>query len=298
MKDLAGRVAFITGGASGIGLGMARVFAREGMKVVIADIRQDRLDEAVGVLQQARAPVHAVRVDVADRAALARAADEAERVFGKVHVVCNNAGVNFFAPIDECTYQDWDWLLGVNLGGVVNGVQTFVPRIKAHGEGGHIVNTGSMASFIAGPSAGIYTTSKFAVRGLTESLRWALAPVGIGVSLLCPGLVNTQIHHSAEIRPERLARETGRQDPAVVARVAELQQYGMDPLEVAERVLRGIRNNDLFIFPHPEFREELQEIFNEILSALPDDTGGADPRRLAFENRRRSSLKKARGRQH
>jgi NAD(P)-dependent dehydrogenase (short-subunit alcohol dehydrogenase family) len=298
MKDVTGKVAFITGGASGIGLGLAQVFTRAGMKVVIADIRQEYLDQAMTVLGRASESVHAVRLDVADRAAMARAADEAERVFGKVHIICNNAGVNFFAPIDECTYQDWDWLLSVNLGGVVNGVQTFVPRIKAHGEGGHIVNTGSMASFIAGPSAGIYTTSKFAVRGLTESLRWALAPVGIGVSLLCPGLVNTQIHHSVDIRPAALSQDTGHQDPAFMARLAELQLVGMDPVEVAEKVLRGIRNNDLFIFPHPEFKEELREIFNEVLSALPGDTGSADPRRLAFESRRRDNLKKAKDPRH
>ena len=298
MKDVAGKVAFITGGGSGIGLGMAQVFMRAGMKVVIADIRQEFLDQAMARLESASGSVHAVRLDVTDRAAMARAADEAERVFGKVHVVCNNAGVNFFAPIDECTYQDWDWLLSVNLGGVVNGVQTFVPRIKAHGEGGHIVNTGSMASFIAGPSAGIYTTSKFAVRGMTESLRWTLAPVGIGVSLLCPGLVNTQIHHSVDIRPAALSQDTGQQDPAFMTRLAELQLVGMDPVEVAEKVLRGIRDNDLFIFPHPEFKEELREIFNEVLSALPTDVASADPRRLAFEGRRRDNLKKAKVPRH
>jgi NAD(P)-dependent dehydrogenase (short-subunit alcohol dehydrogenase family) len=298
MKDVAGKVAFITGGGSGIGLGMAQVFMRAGMKVVIADIRQEFLDQAMARLESASGSVHAVRLDVTDRAAMARAADEAERVFGKVHVVCNNAGVNFFAPIDECTYQDWDWLLSVNLGGVVNGVQTFVPRIKAHGEGGHIVNTGSMASFIAGPSAGIYTTSKFAVRGMTESLRWTLAPVGIGVSLLCPGLVNTQIHHSVDIRPAALSQDTGQQDPAFMTRLAELQLVGMDPVEVAEKVLRGIRDNDLFIFPHPEFKEELREIFNEVLSALPTDVASADPRRLAFEGRRRDNLKKAKAPPH
>jgi NAD(P)-dependent dehydrogenase (short-subunit alcohol dehydrogenase family) len=298
MRDVQNRVAFITGGASGIGFGMAQVFARAGMKVVIADIRADALERARQTLAAESLPAHAIRLDVTDRAAMARAADEAEGVFGHVHVVCNNAGVNFFAPIDECTYQDWDWLLGVNLGGVVNGVQTFVPRLKAHGEGGHIVNTGSMAAFIASPNAGIYTASKFAVRGITESLRWSLAPLGIGVSLLCPGLVNTEIHHSGALRPATLSQDPGRQDPAMLARVAELQRFGMAPLEVAEKVLRGIRSNDLFIFPHAEFREELQEIFGEVLGALPTEAGGADPRRLAFESRRRDNLRKAKATRH
>jgi NAD(P)-dependent dehydrogenase (short-subunit alcohol dehydrogenase family) len=298
MRDVQGKVAFITGGASGIGFGMAQVFARAGMRVVIADIRAELLARSLAQLRAAAHPAHAIALDVTDRAAMARAADEAESVFGPVHVICNNAGVNFFAPIDECTYQDWDWLLGVNLGGVVNGVQTFVPRLKAHGQGGHIVNTASMAAFIASPNAGIYTASKFAVRGLTESLRWSLAPLGIGVSMLCPGLVNSQIHRSGDIRPASLSQHTGRQDAGVLSRVAELQQFGMPPLEVAERVLQGIRNNDLYIFPHAEFREELQEVFGEVLGALPSDSGAADPRRLAFEARRRENLKKSKEPRH
>ena len=160
MKDVEGKVAFITGGASGIGLGMAKVFAGAGMKVVIADIRQDHLNEAMAHFSNTNLRVHPIKLDVTDRAAMAAAADEAERVYGNVHVVCNNAGINLFAPMDECTYEDWDWVIGVNLGGVINGVRTFVPRIKAHGEGGQIVNTASMASFITGPGAGIYTGAR------------------------------------------------------------------------------------------------------------------------------------------
>src|SRR5882672_7270828 len=136
MKTVEGKVAFITGGGSGVGLGMAKVFNRAGMKVVIADIRQEHLDAAAAEIEH-RDRLHAVKVDVTDRAGMARAADETERVFGKVHVLCNNAGINMFAPMDESTYDDWDWIMGVNLGGVINGVQTFIPRIKKHGEGGH-----------------------------------------------------------------------------------------------------------------------------------------------------------------
>jgi NAD(P)-dependent dehydrogenase (short-subunit alcohol dehydrogenase family) len=161
MRDLTGKVAFITGGASGIGFGMAKAFAAAGMSVVIADIRQDHLDTAMSGFAGAR--VHPIRLDVTDRKAMAQAADETQRVFGKVHIVCNNAGINQFNDIGTATYDDFDWILGVNLGGVVNGVQTFVPRIKAHGEGGHIVNTASMASFIASSVAGIYCSSRFAV---------------------------------------------------------------------------------------------------------------------------------------
>jgi len=291
MKIVEGKTAFITGGASGVGLGMAKVFADAGMKVVIADIRQDHLETAMIQFADTNLRVHPIRVDVTDRAAMATAADEAERVFGNVHIVCNNAGINLFAPMDECTFEDWDWVMGVNLGGVINGVRTFVPRMKRHGEGGQIVNTASMASFISGPAAGIYTASKFAVRGLSESLRWNLAPHNIGVSVLCPGLVNSAIHESDKIRPKSLSLHMAPVDADFMSRLADIHKVGMDPVEVGEKVLAGIRRNDLHIFPHPEFKEELREIFNEILSALPE--GPVDPRRLAVEEFRRESVAKA-----
>ncbi len=290
MQDVTGKVAFITGGASGVGFGMAKVFATAGMKVVMADVRQDHLDEAMKQLAAHKASLHPIRVDVTDRVALARAADETERVFGKVHVVCNNAGINLFNDIGSATYSDWDWVLGVNLGGVVNGVQTFVPRIKAHGEGGHIVNTASMASFISGPGAGIYTCSKFAVRGLSEALRWSLAPHGIGVSVLCPGLVKSAIYESEQIRPAHL--QGSRMDPQFLTRLAQVHQIGMEPEEVGEKVLRGIRRGDFYIFPHPEFKEELQAIFDEALHALPEEPAPAA--RVAFEDGRRALNVKAR----
>jgi NAD(P)-dependent dehydrogenase (short-subunit alcohol dehydrogenase family) len=293
MKDVAGKVAFITGGASGLGFGMAQAFSAAGMRVVIADIRQDHLDEALRHFAQSGARVHGVRVDVTDRKAMERAADEAERVFGKVHVLCNNAGINLFNDIAVATYDDWDWILGVNLGGVVNGVQTFIPRIRKHGEGGHIVNTGSMASFISGPNAGIYTCSKFAVRGLSEALRWSLAPHGISVSVVCPGLVDSQIYESDQIRPANLSATSGPADPQFMARLADLHHdAGMRPLEAGQKVLRGMQRNDFYIFTHPEFKEELREIFEEALDSLPDET--APPKRLAFEDYRRSLKAKAR----
>ena len=287
MKDVRGKVAFITGGGSGVGLGMAKVFTDAGMKVVIADVRQDHLDTAARELS-GRA-IHAIQVDVSDRAAMEQAAIESERVFGKVHVVCNNAGINLFNDIGDAKYSDWDWVLGVNLGGVINGVQTFVPRIKAHGEGGHIVNTASMAAFLAGPGAGIYTCSKFAVRGLSEALRYSLAPHGIGVSVLCPGLVKSAIYQSEQIRPERLQGTTT--SPEFLARLAEVHELGMPGEDVAVKVLRGIERNELYIFSHSEFKDELREIFDGILAALPDDP--VDPRRLQFEQGRRQRNREA-----
>ena len=292
MREVAGRVAFVTGAGSGIGLGMAKAFSAAGMKVVLADIRRDHLDEAVAQLAPAGGEVHPIRLDVTDREAVARAADEAQRVFGKVHVLCNNAGVNLFNDIGSATYQDWDWVLGVNLGGVVNGVVTFVPRIKAHGEGGHVVNTASMASFISGPGAGIYTASKFAVRGLSEALRWSLLPHAIGVSVLCPGLVKSKIHESDRIRPAHLSTDTTPADQQFMRILPQIHEAGMPPEEVGEKVLRAIRRNDFYIFSHPEFGDELREIFDEALAALPDEP--APTGRLAFEEGRRAAKAEAR----
>ena len=292
MRHVEGKVAFVTGGASGIGLGMAKVFTAAGMKVVIADIRQNHLDQAMGHFSNTNFQVHAVRLDVSDRKAMADAADEAERVYGPVDLVCNNAGINMFSPMDECTYDDWDWIMGVNLGGVINGVQTFVPRLKARGQGGHIVNTASMASFITGPGAGIYTTSKFAVRGLTECLRWSLAPHNIGVSVLCPGLVNSAIYESDKVRPKELSGAMGPVDPEFMNRLAEVHKVGMDPLEVGEKVLAGVKRNDLYIITHPENKDEAKELCDAILAAFPDEP--IDPRREAVEVMRRQAKLDAR----
>ena len=236
--------------------------------------------------------VHPIRLDVTDREGFARAADEAEKVFGKVHVVCNNAGINLFVPIEDCTYNDWDWIMGVNFGGVVNGIQTFVPRIRRHGEGGHIVNTASMAAFLPSAAAGIYTASKYGVRGLSEALRLSLYPYNIGVSVFCPGLINSRIYESEKVRPQQFASpENTAKSQEFMDILPKIHQAGMAPEEVGEKVLAGIRRNDLYIFSHPEFKEELREIFDEVLDSLPREEAPAD--RLAFENTRRDALKKA-----
>jgi NADP-dependent 3-hydroxy acid dehydrogenase YdfG len=271
---------------------MAKVFLKNGMKVVIADIRQDSLDRAMADFGNDRS-IHAVRLDVTDREAFARAADEAEKVFGKVHILCNNAGINLFVPIEECTYNDWDWVMGVNFGGVVNGIQTFIPRIRRHGEGGHIVNTASMAAFLPSPNAGIYTASKFAVRGLSEALRFSLYAYNIGVSVFCPGLINSMIYESEKTRPERFASpENTARSQKTMDILPEIHKAGMAPEEAGEKVLEGIRKNSLYIFSHGEFKDELREIFDEALEALPEEEAPAA--RLAFERTRREALKKAR----
>jgi NADP-dependent 3-hydroxy acid dehydrogenase YdfG len=289
MKNVEGKVAFITGGASGAGFGMAQVFLKAGMKVVIADVRQDNLNRAMSYFGS-NPNVEAMQLDVTDREAFAKAADKAEQVFGKVHILCNNAGVNLFVPIEECTYNDLDWIMGVNFGGVVNGIVTFVPRIRRHGEGGHIVNTASMAAYLPAPIAGIYTASKFAVRGLSEALRLSLFQYNIGVSVFCPGLINSSIYESEKIRPKNLASpEISAKNQIFMDKLPEVHKFGMTPEEVGEKVLAGICRNDLYIFSHPEFKEELKEIFDETLAALPEEDAPAA--RVEFEQGRCEGLK-------
>jgi NAD(P)-dependent dehydrogenase (short-subunit alcohol dehydrogenase family) len=286
VRDVSGKVAFITGGASGIGLGMARVFLRNGMQVVIADLLRKHLDEVAAEFAGNRG-VHLIQLDVADRQAMGRAAEETLRVFGKVHVLCNNVGVSQRNPVDEATYDDWDYVVGVNLGGTINGLVTFLPKIKAHGEGGHVINTSSMAGMIPVPAfAGIYAATKFAIRGLTDSLRLALGPHRIGASVLCPGMTRTRAITAGDVY--RSAHSAGTQPTESRNTIA----HGMDPEEVGERVLRAILRNEPYIFPHGEFKEEVREYFEEMLAVFPVNQQ-ADPLRLEGERRRAEMTRQA-----
>ncbi len=289
MKDLAGKVAFITGGGSGVALGQAKAFAAVGMKVVIADIRRDHLTQALEYFRERQLPVHGIELDITDRAAYAAAADEAEKTFGPVQLLCNTAGVSQFGPVQQATYEDWDWQMGVNLGGVINGCQTFVPRMLKHGRGAHIVNTASMAGILPIGGATIYCTSKFAVRGFSECLQQDLAPHGIGVSVLCPGAVNTNIHEAVLTRPKHLAN-TGYYgaDPGIMKSLKEVIQPGYDPVELGEIVVRAVERNDLYIIPYAEFREPILQRTNMIVAVLPDpkDDPGMAAREAAMAKRR------------
>ena len=275
LREVAGKVAFITGGDSGIGLGMARAFTEAGMKVVITYRTPHHLESALKSLAGAAGRVHAISVDVTDRPGMARAADEAERVFGKIHVLCNNAGVGVFAPLTTATYDDWDWGMGVNVNGVFNGVHTFLPRIRAHGEGGHIVSTASIAGLIVDDGPGIYSTSKFAVVGMMEALRAELADTNVGASVFCPGIVNTDIGDSQRDRPASLGDSAAKRPSAkMMARMRAAMRRlgpppGMDPLEAGRLVLRGIRRNDLYILNTPELASDLRERAGAILASLP-----------------------------
>ncbi|HTU66537.1 MAG TPA: SDR family NAD(P)-dependent oxidoreductase [Steroidobacteraceae bacterium] len=289
MKDLAGKVAFITGGGSGVALGQAKAFAAAGMKIVIADIRRDHLDSAVAWFRDHGLPIHGIQLDITDRRAYASAADEAEATFGPVQLLCNTAGVSQFGPVQNATYDDWDWQMSVNLGGLVNGIQTFVPRMIRHGLGAHIVNTASMAGFLPLPGCAIYCTTKFAVRGLSECLQLDLAPVGIGVSVLCPGAVNTNIHEAVLTRPAHLSN-TGYYgaDPTIMKSLKEVIAPGYDPVELGEIVVRAVRANQLYVIPYAEFKEPMQQRLDMALAVIPapqDDPGMAG-REAAMAKRR------------
>jgi NAD(P)-dependent dehydrogenase (short-subunit alcohol dehydrogenase family) len=269
MQDLPGKTAFVTGGASGIGLGIAKALLGAGMNVVIADIRDDHLAAATAELGNLER-VLALKLDVTDRAAYARAADAAEARFGKIHVLCNNAGVAVVGPTELATFADWDWVLGVNLGGTVNGIVTLLPRIKRHGEGGHIVNTASMSGLMPHPGATLYGTSKGAVVHMIECMRAELEPQGIICSAFCPGAVQSNIADAAKTRPAELS-DTG------YAEADKRRRQGgnffhlyMTKEDVGARVLRGILNDELYILTHSEFREGVEDRAQAMCAAVPD----------------------------
>ncbi len=293
MINFAGRTAFVTGGANGVGIGLVRALLGEGCKVVIADVREDHIDRALKSLDNRE--VMGVKVDVSSREGMAAAADEVEAKFGPVTLLFNNAGVNLFQPIEESSYDDWDWLMGVNLHGPINGVMTFVPRMIAHGQGGFVVNTASMAGWLASGTPGIYNTTKFAVRGMSESLRYSLAKHGIGVSCVCPGLVKSYIYASDDIRPAELSGTAKPVNKAGVEQLAGMHQVGMEPDVIAARILQGMRDNQTFIFPMPDHKDELAEHFEEVLGYYrdyPQDPGYDE--RVKIEAFRRQGYKEQR----
>jgi NAD(P)-dependent dehydrogenase (short-subunit alcohol dehydrogenase family) len=267
--DYQGKTAFITGGASGAGLGQAKIFGDAGSNIVIADIRQEAIDSALAELKGRGIKAHGIRLDISDRAAFAAAADEAENMFGPVHLLFNTAGVSIFGPLEQATYDDYDWIFGVNWWGVVNSMQTWVPRMIAHGEGGHIVNTASLGCFVAGSGAGIYSASKFAVHGISMAMRDALKDKGIGVSVLCPANIRSNIAESVKTRPAHLSNSGYKVDEREIAALREIYAQGMDPEELAGHVKQAIGENRFYIIPYPEARPMLEAAFRQVLDALP-----------------------------
>ena len=283
MKDLGGKTAFVTGAASGIGLGIATALAQAGTKVMLCDIEEEALDRAVEGLKQTNADVDGVKADVSLKAELKAAADAVVSRYGKVHVLVNNAGVGGGEPYGAWTGAGWDWTLGVNLMGVILGIEIFGPLIEQHGEGGHIVSTASIAGLISSGGAVQYSVSKYGVVALSEGLRSELAPRGIGVSVLCPGFVRTQIMNSLRNLPDRFGRIPA--DRLAAIRASEpfkmIQQRvsnGIDPAYVGELVREGIENDWPYIFTDSEFEPMIEARFAAIKQGF-DRIRGREPRR-------------------
>lgn len=280
MEDLTGKVAFITGGASGIGLGMARAFLDEGMKVSLADWNDIHIAQARERLAGNNA-VHFVKTNVADRDSLKAAANETLEAFGKIHVLCNNAGVNGGGTAASPDFEGWDAALAVNLGGVVNGTKIIVPIIREQGEGGHVVNTSSMAGIVPLPGLAAYSTSKYAVRGFSESLRVQLAEKGIGVSCLFPGATRTALVPLPEDDPEHIKEEGA---PQFLKDLWDAMRAAIDPYDTGREVVAAIKENRFYIFTNNEFLEEVKQRHREIEAAFPSEP--APPGRVKFESMR------------
>ena len=291
MQQLEGKCAFITGGASGLGLGMAQAFLDAGMKVTIADFREDHIEKAMALfdsIQKSR-DAHAILLDVTDRAAFARAADEAVAKMGAVHVLVNNAGVGIAGPVANATFDDWDFGLGVNLGGAVNGLVTFLPRMIAQGVGGHIVTSASLSALTPSPrNAAIYATTKAALMAMTEAMREELADHDIGVSVLMPGPFKTNIREAGQNRPARYRAHSGY--GAVEEKLAAREDAPdwMEPIDAGRMVVDAIRANRLYVITHGEFKAWAEAKFEDILAAFPPPK---DPERAKQMGRKRPVMK-------
>lgn len=272
IESFGGRKAFVTGGASGIGLGIAKALARRGAFVVIADMRADHIEEALDhvAAEGLAESVVAVDLDVTDRAAYAETARRMDEELGGIDILVNNAGVGLEGPILQATYADWDFGMGVNLGGVINGLQSILPQMIAKGRGGHIVNTASLAASVTMPGhLAIYAASKAAVLNLSENLRADLAAKAIGMTVLCPGFVKSNIHEAARNRPAHLREASGfaASEQALSERVAG--EDWMNPDEVGEMVAEAILEDRLYVITHGQFANRMRERAEALLAAAP-----------------------------
>jgi NAD(P)-dependent dehydrogenase (short-subunit alcohol dehydrogenase family) len=253
LTELKGKTVYITGGNTGIGLGIARAAANAGMNVVMGYIQEDQVEPAMKLFKaDQRSRVIAIRHDVTDREGWTKTLAEINAKFGNLHLLVNNAGIKTLRQAHQVDAKGWDAAVAVNFTGIYNGASAVVPHMLAHKEGSHIVTTSSMGGLLPGVNAGVYTATKFAAVGMMEALRVELAGTNVGTSVYCPGGVSTDNIVSA--------------DPN--AGTAALM---MDPLEAGERVLNGVKNNDLFILTHPEFKPGMKERFDAILASVPQE---------------------------
>jgi NAD(P)-dependent dehydrogenase (short-subunit alcohol dehydrogenase family) len=268
VKDFKAKTAVVTGAASGIGAGIATTLAGAGMNVALVDIQERALQQVHGQITAAGGKAIAIRADVSDARSLAAAAQAAEQAYGRIHVAVNNAGVAMHGtPLEEMALEDWNWVIGVNLYGVIHGIRTFVPLIRKHGEGGHVVNTASIGGLQMRPgwNTGAYSMTKYAVVALSEALEQELQGSGIGVSVLCPAAVRTSIYDSAKNRPARLGGPFERKQHRFLK---DTIADGLAPVEVGERVLRAIRDDEFFVFTHSEPRQVIEARHRRILDAF------------------------------
>ena len=288
MKDFSGKVAFITGGASGAGFGQAQVFGKAGARIVIADVRGDAIDKAVVELKGAGIEAYGIQLDIMDRDAYARAADEVERLCGSPpHLLFNTAGVNSFGPVENTTYGDFDWLIGVNLGGVINGMVTFVPRMIAAKRAAHVVTTSSLGGFQGSAAAAPYSAAKAAVINLMESYRMSLEKYDIGVTVLCPANIRSNIAEATRIRPAQFGESGYVANEESIQSLHSIHRHGMDPVELAGHVKKAVEANQLYCIPYPETKEHLRKHFDEIIDSIPpieSDPEGVRTRVEALQN--------------
>ncbi len=283
MKEFAGRVAVVTGAGSGIGLGLSRMFAKAGMNVALCDVRADALAKSVADVSTFGGRVMGLEVDVSHAGQVEAAAARIDEELGRIDIVCNNAGVVAYPrPVAEFTRADWDWILGVNLYGVIHGVQSFLPRIQKHGQGGHIVNTASIGGFQVqkGRRTAAYATSKFGVVALSEGLQNDLEGSNIGVSVLAPGAVNTEIYKAPEFRPDRFGGPQARPNVAP----PDLSS-GLHPDAVGRRVIEAIRNDEFYIFTHVGTRDWLSRRHARIIHAYEATERWAGTETALFKNK-------------
>ncbi len=265
LKDLRGKVAYITAASDGIGLGIARACSNAGMKVVIGYRNEERLKAALPLFKPGNAGVLAIKHDVTDRDGWKSLLDEIKSKFGNLHLVVNNAGVKTLRQASQAKLDEWDNAVAVNFTAIYNSVATCLPHMLAHGEGGHFVTTASMGGLLPGVNAGVYTSTKIAAVGIMEALRVELESTTVGTSVFCPGAVSTDNYPMGEENPYRAALMAKSGAPAR----PPMPSLGMDPLEAGERVLNGVLNNDLFILTHPEFKPGIQERFDAIMASTP-----------------------------
>lgn len=271
--DIAGTTAFITGGASGIGFGIAQRLLDAGAKLVLADIRQDHLDEAKQFFEERQQGrnVHTIQLDVSDRKQMAEAARECEAVMGGPEILINNAGIDPSGPFDQATYADWDYGIGVNLMGPINGVMEFAPGMRRRGKGGHIVNTASLAGLTPMPSfMAIYAVAKAGVITLTESIRDSMAQDNIGVTVLMPGPIKSRIHESGQNRPERFRTGSGLQQAEEQLTQRVVSDTWMEPTEVGDMIVNAIRNNTLYVSTHGNWKETVEQRFQAMIASMPE----------------------------